>query len=471
MNGFESKVLNFIRENEMFSQGETVVVGFSGGADSTALLTVLCELRSVLDIRICAIHINHGIRAEASNDAEFTENFCRDRGITFKLVKKDIPAMAKELKLTEEEAGRYVRYKEFESFAAHKGAVHIAVAHHQNDVAETLLMNLVRGSGLHGGASIKAVRDNIVRPLLCVDRHEIEDYLKNKGLSYCTDRTNFENEHTRNLIRNIVLTELENNVNIKAVRHLAQAAASFEKADEYIRSCAKKAFDRIVIQKDEKVLIDGNELLKEEEVIRENIILLCFEALVPSRKDISSVHVADVLGLLKSLDGTASIDLPYGLICRRSYDSLEILKKETKTDSSFKIRLNLSKNEETVIEIPGHGRAQIAVFPYDSQKILPHETYTKWFDYDKIQETVFRTRNKGDVISIEQGDRIGTKSLSKYMTDEKIPSAIRDRICIIANGSDVIWIVGYRMGAAYKITDKTKNILAINFIDGGITNG
>ena len=168
MDRFTGKVLNYIKQNEMVSPSDIVVVGFSGGADSTALLTVLGDLKDVLKIKVAAIHINHGIRSEAGADEEFCKRFCKDRNIPFKSVFVDVPSMASEMKLTEEEAGRIARYEAFGDYAKELGARVIAVAHHENDVAETLIMNLSRGCGLHGAAAIRPVRDNVIRPLLCV---------------------------------------------------------------------------------------------------------------------------------------------------------------------------------------------------------------------------------------------------------------------------------------------------------------
>ena len=185
MNNFESRVYNFIKGKEMITPGKTVLVGFSGGADSTALLLVLWELKRLLQIELVAVHVNHGIREEAGKDAEFTRSFCEKLGIKFHLVEKDIPALSGEWKMTEEEAGRKVRYDAFEEIAAQNGASYIAVAHHQNDVAETLLMNLLRGSGIHGAGGIRPVRGKIIRPLLCTSRSEIEDYLRKKDISFC----------------------------------------------------------------------------------------------------------------------------------------------------------------------------------------------------------------------------------------------------------------------------------------------
>ncbi len=471
MDKFSNKVLNYIQKNRMLPEGARVVVGFSGGGDSTALLTVLDRLRPLLKIELFAIHINHLIRSEAVEDEDFCRAFCKERGISFVSRSVDIPLMAKEKALTEEEAGRNARYEAFSSYAKEIFADYIAVAHHQNDVAETLLMNLLRGSGLHGGAAIRPVRDNVVRPLLCVTRGEIEEFLKENEISFCTDKTNLESIHTRNFLRNEILPELKDRVNDRAIQHLCAAAASFDKADEYIRDVAREAFLKKVSCSEDGVSAEVKELLSEKEIIRENIVLMMFEELVKNRKDIGASHVEAVLDLLKSEDGQASVDLPYGLCAKRTYGKLEISKKGNQTEAIETVTIKPSVGEETEILIPGLGRAKLSVFSYDKQTEVPTWTYTKWLDYDRIQEVSFRTRRGDDRISISQGDAVHQKLLSKFMTDEKIPKDKRDEMVIVADGNNVLWVPGYRISASCKVSEATRYILEIRIDDGGMSNG
>ena len=471
MNGFENKVLNFIKEQEMTKPGDMIVVGFSGGADSTALLTVLWELRAILKISLTAVHVEHGIRQDSMADADFAGDFCRERGIDFVLVREDVPAIAAAKHLTEEEAGRKVRYSAFDRIVKEKGGSRIAVAHHENDVAETLLFNLIRGSSLHGGASIRPVRDNIIRPLLCVSRKEIEEYLAGKCQSYCTDSTNLENIHHRNIIRNRILPLLEKELNPRATEHLARAAEDFRQADLFVQKAADEVYDRIVSADGGKLSFDRAELLARPEIIGRNLVLKCIEQLSGSVKDISFAHISSVLDLAKTDGGCGMVNLPYGITARRVYDRIEfyIPGKDISAEPG-EIPIEAG-NEETQIEIPVLGKVAIQVFPYKNQTNIPTDAYTKWFDYDRIHSVVFRTRRPGDVIAIEQGGELRFKQLSKFMTDVKIPVYDRDRLYILADGDQVIWVPGYRMSGAYKVSKTTGNVLAVNVIDGGNLNG
>lgn len=466
MNNFENKVYEFIKVNRMIEPGSTVLAGFSGGGDSTALLLVLRALRKVLDIRIYAVHVNHGIRKEASEDEAFVRAFCQEHEIECTFYNKDIPKLAKKWKMTEEEAGRRARYEAFEETAKKIGASCIAVAHHQNDVAETLLMNLLRGSGLHGAGAIRPVRGNIIRPFLCVSREEIEKYLKVKRQLFCHDKTNDENIHTRNIVRNILIPKMEKDVNSSAVAHLCRAAIEFAKADEFIQNNTSTVFDKMVKAGEGKLLIDLGQFRDSDEAIKANIILRCLEKLTPHRKDITSAHVDSILALSEDSTGTASVDLPYNLVAVRSYDELTIGVKDTEnsfnSEKEVEIPRTLKVGDEITFEIPNLGIAHISILQYNGGKLFPSSAYTKWFDYDRIQGAVFRCRRPDDYILLEQEDGLHKKKISKLMTDEKVPKSKRDAIYLLTDGSNVLWVPGIRMSGAYKISDTTDRILAIN---------
>ncbi len=464
MNNFENKVLNFIRENRMVQSGDTVVVGFSGGADSTALMLVLYELRDILGIKLTAVHVNHNIRKEAGEDAEYTAAFCRYRNIDHRLVSEDVPLYAAENKLTEEEAGRYVRYKAFSEALVSTGASCIAVAHHQNDVAETFLLNLFRGTGVHGGSSIRPVRDNIIRPLLCVSREEIESYLNEKKVLYCTDATNEENIHTRNKIRNKVIPYVLEEINAGAIKHIYKASREFAKADEYIYSQAQKLFNEVVQRNSDGIEFDLRKISNEHEIIRRYLILLCFEELTPNRKDITSTHIDSVFELTEGNSGSAKLDLPYGLVAERAYSSFTLKKKicEEKTEEVFYKITDFEPGMDYDINIPLYGDIHVKVIEYNGSESIPTSTYTKWFDCDRIQEVIFRHRKPDDYICIEQADSIHKKKLNKFMTDEKIPVNDRDNLYIMAEGNNCLWIPGYRISGAYKVGSSTQKVLAIS---------
>ena len=218
------KVFAYIREHHMLQAGDRVVAGVSGGADSVCLLFLLLEWQKEVPTDIAVVHVDHGIRAEAGEDARYVEQLCEERGIPFFLTRAEVRNRARMEKISEEEAGRRTRYEAFEKAAKEWGATKIAVAHNSNDRSETQLFHLFRGSGIRGLASILPVRDRIIRPLLCLERWEIEKFLQQRGIVYCKDATNEEDDYTRNRIRHHILPYAEENIVKGCVAHMNQTA-------------------------------------------------------------------------------------------------------------------------------------------------------------------------------------------------------------------------------------------------------
>ena len=193
----EKKVFSFMEEHHMLTATDKIVIGVSGGADSVCLLFTLLEYRKQIPFSIAVVHVNHGIRQEAVRDESYVEEICRERKLPFYPFHVDVRTKAKQEKCSEEEAGRNARYEAFRQVLKEFGGTKIAVAHNSNDRSETMLFHLFRGSSLKGLSSIRAVRENIIRPILCLERREVEEYLAACNVSYCKDATNEEDDYTR----------------------------------------------------------------------------------------------------------------------------------------------------------------------------------------------------------------------------------------------------------------------------------
>ena len=456
-----SKIEAYMQRYQMVEEKDVIVAGVSGGADSVCLFFLLEEYCRKKNAQLIVVHVNHGLRKDAKEDASYVEALCAEFGVPFHLYEKDIAAMAKERGMGTEEAGRIARYEAFsETLAQYGGKGKIAVAHHKNDRAETVLFHMCRGSNLAGLTGIVPVRDNIIRPLLCVGRDEIEDYLKGKGRRFCIDSTNEENTYTRNKIRNVVLPYLEKEICENASAHMAEAAEELGKIRNYIEEQTDSVQEKILVKKEDRICIRKEEFGKCHEVIRKQLILRALEYMVPGRKDIGAVHVNDTLALFTRQSGK-QIHLPYELVAENQYEEVVIRKKEI-ADTGDKICIPLT--------IPGRIRispeqvAEIQVFSIDNGTKIPRKTYTKWFDYDKIKCCpTIRHRRTGDYLIIsESGNH---KSMKEYFIEEKVPREERDKLFLLTENNHVLWVIGMRISEYYKITEQTKTVLQVTVLN------
>ena len=460
----QKKVLEFMEQHHMAEKGERILAAVSGGADSICLLLVLSRLRTEKQYELCVVHVEHGIRGvESEKDAEFVENFCKEHKIPCKVYHCKAEKYAREHKMTVEEGARELRYGYFQEAAKEFGADKIAVAHNQNDCAETILFHLARGTGLKGLCGILPVRENIIRPLLCVERKEIEAYLKEQEQEYCIDKTNAELEYTRNRIRHQVLPVL-GEINSQVVAHMNQTAAMAVELEELMQQLTEEARTRCICKEEIGILILQS-LQSEKMMIQKNLLHQVLTEAAGCSRDISNVHIQQVLELLGKQVGK-KVDLPYQLEAERIYEGIRIQKAKESTVENISQKVWKIVPGQT-LEIPEYGyriHTRILEENFGSQEI-PQKMYTKWLDYDRIKGSMLlRTRREKDYFIINtQG---GRKKLKNYLIEEKIPREQRDKLLLLADETHLIWAVGYRIGEDVKVTEHTKRTLEIR-IDGG----
>ena len=525
------KVMDYIRQQHMFEPGDKVVAGISGGADSVCLLFVLQEICKQIPLEIHVVHINHLIREEAGEDEAFVKDLCERFHIPFIAVHEDVEALAAQRHITTEEAGREVRYQAFyhtlEKISA-DGHGKIAIAHNMNDSAETMLFHLFRGSGLKGLGGIAPVRDQIVRPLLCVERCEIEQYLKQIKQPYCTDATNLTDDYTRNRIRHHILQFATDEICQASISHVQQAAEKLSAVNGLIERLTEQAYKKCVDEylteteqksdtnasykqqksmnndsssstKGNKIVIRQLEFQTEDPVIQQQIILKALSQIAGTRKDLGSIHVEDIMDLFLKQCGR-HLDLPYGIKVDRIYEGILITintmkkqdirkdreQKETKQNDKsagtnpnteeqkiFEITIDLtdmiSGEQEIILPLSESQELVISSFPYVTGEIIPQKTYTKWFDYDKIKSRLsIRSRAVGDYMIInDQGQK---QMLKSFFINEKIPAAERDSMMLLAEEHHILWIMGSRISSYYKVSKETRQILQIH-LRGGKNNG
>ncbi|WP_373242415.1 tRNA lysidine(34) synthetase TilS [Lacrimispora indolis] len=461
------KVRDYMREHEMTAPGDAVIVALSGGADSVCLLTVLKQLATP-EFLLRAVHVHHGIRgAEADRDEAFAQKLCESLSVPLCVAYCHVPAYAAEHGLSEEEAGRILRYQVLEKEAGKweqelpaGSRVKIALAHHRDDNAETILHHLLRGSGLTGLSGIRPVQGRRIRPLLCVGREEIRAYLEAGHISWCEDSTNQSPDYTRNRIRSQVLPLLKTAVNEQAEEHILQAGQIIGQADAYLRQQAEEIWQEAVCGREEDLAaIPLTAFARQPEILKTYLIRHMLDQLHPGWKDIGSRHFTAIAELAGKPVGSR-LDLPGGLMARTGYETLEIVRK---TEREVSVKTESGADGEI------HGRQTVpelhmTVFSRQKDQEIPKNQYTKWFDYDKIKGTLsVRTRRTGDYLILPSG---GSKTIARYMIDEKIPKEKREQILLLAEGSHVLWVVGFRISEYYKIEEHTENILQVT-CDGG----
>ena len=448
------RVREYMKQNHMAEPGDGVLAAVSGGADSVCLLLVLKALEESLGIHVAAFHLHHGLRgAEADRDERFVRELCERLQVPLHTVREDVAGYAKTHGLSEEEAGRILRYRWLEKTAGEFGCRRIATAHHKDDQTETVLMNLFRGSGLRGLGGIRPVRElsgelTLIRPLLGINRQEIETYLLEEKEAWCEDSTNKELVYARNKVRNELIPWIREHINDRAEEHILKTAAFASQADEYFVSQAEKLLgDGFQDQEASFAEIDTVLFDSQPDIMKSYLIRAMIMKVSGNAKDISARHM-DAIAALDGPGGGTSVDLPYGLQAMRSYQKLIIRKAAVE-----QIARECGKTLQT------------KVFPWKKDMEIPKNQYTKWFDYDKINDTLsVRTREPGDYFMIGNGK---TKKLHRFFIDEKIPEELRDHILLLAEGKHILWIIGYRISEYYKVTESTRNVLEVRADDKG----
>lgn len=460
------EVLQYMTQYHMVEPGDVVITGVSGGADSVCLLLVLQKLAAELSISIEAVHINHGIRTEAAGDAEFVRRLCEDRRIPFHLVCADVETQAKQEKMSTEEMGRKIRYEAFRQILGERKG-RIAVAHNSNDRAETMLFHLFRGTGLAGVCGIRPVQGEIIRPLLFLERKEIEQWLKEQEISFCTDATNLGDDYTRNRIRHHILFYAEEEIVHGATANMNRAAKQLQEADEYVMRQTLAAVKRCCVftEHPKAASVKLSLLQKEDPFIQKRLLFYTVCEIAGRKKDITEAHIQSIYKLLQGT-GSKECMLPYQVHVYKQYEWVKIEKSEAERGISQAKYMELPElpvDIPSVVDVPGLGRVEFRTFPCEKSQIIPQKTYTKWFDYDKITRIMcLRPRQAGDYLTVNQ--QMGRKSLQDYFVDQKIPKENRNSLYVLAMDHHVVWVPGLRISEYFKITEQTEHVLQVKVL-------
>ena len=450
----EEKVKKYIEDNELIQYGDTIVIGVSGGADSMMLLHFLKTYKDFYHIKLKVAHIHHGIRKEADEDRDYVKEVCRTWNVPCFVHHCNIKELAKIKKISEEEAGRIERYNFFISLTNPHDK--IATAHNTNDQAETLIMRFLRGSDIKGLRGIMPKRSNIIRPILCLTRKEIEAYCVAKNIIYHDDHTNFETVYTRNKVRLTCIPYIEKHMNPNVVQTLFEHSELYKEEEDFLESYIEDVFKEVVKHEKDKLIINIKCLKKEKVYIQKKLIYKCLESYIGHSKDITMQHIKSVIELMMMQNGK-KICLPYQTIVYKAYNELIIYKEEKEKFSNYKYTLEMGINKIEAFNI----QIQMKCVSRKTFEQSKENMYTKYIDYDKIRDSLrLRTRQVEDYIVLKNG----SKKLKKFYIDEKIPQYKRDLLPIITDGHEVVWVLDSRLNINYFVTDLTENILEIKVV-------
>ncbi|MFZ1946114.1 MAG: tRNA lysidine(34) synthetase TilS [bacterium] len=453
-----------IEKHNMLSGGERVLIAVSGGPDSVALLHALVSLKATYRLDLHLAHLEHGLRGEAAlADMEFVQALGRDLGLSVTARRVDVAELASKSSLPVEAVARKLRYAFLEEVAGDIGAAKIATGHNANDQAETLLLNLIRGSGISGLRGIRpAIEGKIVRPLIEAKREEILAYLTERGLDYRTDLTNADEVYDRNRVRMSLVPLLEKDFNPRIVDSLVRTAEVFSLVADYLDAQVAEAMKQCCRPGDGRITVDLEAFAALPRAVR----VFTLYAVVRSLEGDEQVVTFDTLGALENVAARSQsgsrVDIGSGIIAVKEYDRLVVGRD-----------MALAEGYEVPLTVPGTTDIESAGYSFQTSVLeeaprsadLFRSGSTAYFDLGKLAlPLVARSWREGD--KFVPFGLSGSKKVHDVFTDEKIPVTQRSRIPIICDREEIIWVAGVRRSERARITDETTTVVGITIVKG-----
>lgn len=461
------KVKNTIKKFNMLENGDTVIVGVSGGVDSAVLLHLLKRLAPEYKLPLIVAHLNHSLRGkESERDAAFVKKLAREAKIGFVGKKIDVKSLLKKGDSMQDIA-REARYDFFEEVAKRHKAQRIATGHNLDDQAETVIMRFLKGASRRGLSGIPPARGKYIRPLIEISRKEIEGYAAMEGLQFVKDSSNKSAKYLRNRVR-LKLMPMLAAYNPAIKSDMARLSHIFRRDEEYLKDKAEDACKDVVIKQDKKaVSLSLEKLIGLHDAIKVRILFMVIEELLGSSKGFYSCHAEDFLKLLSSHSPNAVVTLPRNLSVCKEYGVITIEKSRKKEKYLF-LEKTLKINGKTGI-VTDNGR-KIAEFDakvinHNSGFHIPHPASRNaaYFDYNKLKiPLLVRNFRPGDCFA--PFGMKGHKKLKDLFIEKKIPKRNRGLVPILVSGDEIIWVVGLRQASYGKIGPQTKKILKIDFV-------
>ncbi len=440
------KIKKYIKEKNLIKSGENIVIGFSGGPDSVMLLYALNELKKEFGYNLITVHINHQLRAEdAVKDEGFSKDFSNSLGVKCISFHMDVNGYAKEHKISVEDAGRRIRYEKFnEVLKSEFQSGVIAVGHHKNDDAETILLNLIRGAGGAGLSGISDKNNNIVRPLINITKTEIINFLNENNIPFVEDKTNFENDYIRNKIRNVLIPYVESEINENFIDSLVRSSKILESNEEFLEDYADGL--NLIGPERDYYKLNCKDFKKHHVAIQRKLILKAYEAINGDRKDISFNNVESIRKIILKGSGEFYINnfmfyMAYGhLYLTNLDDNINIVDFIIKEKGKYNFRNFL---------------IEVSVVENNNIKLKKNEFI---FPAELLEEgIVVRARRDGDKIRLKNF----TKKVKDILIDLKVPKHLRGKMPILQYKDDIILIAGLKRTHNYKVCSNDDYVIKI----------
>lgn len=446
-----------ILEKKLIVPGDNVLVGLSGGPDSVFLFHNLIKLKEHLSFNLYASHINHMYRGEdAQHDEDFVRNLCGQYGVRLFVRRKHAGEYARELKVTEEEAGRILRYGFFNGNLNEIGGGKIAVAHNLNDQAETVLQRIIRGSGIDGLSAMSFKKDNLIRPMLNVPKSEVLNYLRENNHDYCIDKTNLHDIYGRNKIRLNLIPYLEKDFNSNIQGILYRMSETMERDKRIIEKYIDFKFNDVLKEKGiNRIILDFDKLKLLDPGESGRVVRRAVEELKGNTVNIEMKHIEYAVDFINTGTTGKKINLSEGFTIEISYDNF-IVNKTVENIPNF--QYNIVLNDPLYIP---EVRKTVTITVRDVSEFSMEDKDSVSLDYDLIKgNLIVRNRRPGD--SMIPCGMTGSKKIKDIFMDLKIPVEERDSKLVIADDDNILWLEDFRIHNSFKVSSSTKKILNIN---------
>lgn len=457
MNLKKTKVQTSFRENiqnnKLIEKNDTIIVGASGGPDSQFLIYLLKSIKDEYNLKIILAHLNHLHRKEAINDENLVKETAHKLNLEFRVKRASMDDYAKAHKISAEDAGRRLRYEFFNELASQYENSKIAIAHNKNDQAETLLMRMIRGTGLDGMVAMDFRNGNIIRPILSFSKDEIISYLDSNLIAYAIDKTNLSNDYTRNYIRNLIMPEFTT-INPKSVDAIYNLSMLLKEDLKIVDRSIDSLYKEVLVLEDERqILFDLSKFDELEDFYQKRLLRKAVSKLKNNLKDISKKNIDEFLSLRTLASGKKIIkdDLEF-IKNYKTYQLAIVENKEILEDCAFlsldeEINFNGKIIKATLVNSMGEKNKNLAYFSFDKLKF----------------PLKLRYRKNGDTFKPLGFNH--NKKLKDFFIDQKIDRNLRDQIPIILSVDKIIWLVGFRQSEEFKVDKEDKNIIKIEVRD------